>query len=410
MRTRRALYPSLLAPCFDRRQSVQDEAPQRAAKRARVVQNAANASNCFDALPDDLMLSIFIALSSSAGCPADLINAMLTCKRFQNFALNSLVLSNVSVTALKVKPSQWSDGSHRFLTRCAETGNPEACYILGMIRFYCLLDRESGLHLMAWAARSSHSCALHSLAIIQFNGSGRGRVDKNLRAGVGLCAKAAALNHVDAMREYGHCLQDGYGVPKNVMDGRRLILEANAREAAAAVAANSKLGNDLPFTASKIALGCFRQHFFAQNASRKVNKLQQAALQHAALHISDYLDHHPVHKFLQSGGCSLLSDFGCNVPPPKAHIANEFLVDWFALHPPAAGLRLCSHANCGRPETRKHEFRRCSACGSVNYCSRACQALDWKLQHKFDCMSVANWENNPGGGDIRVGGQVIDDS
>ncbi|MCO5600468.1 hypothetical protein L7F22_054581 [Adiantum nelumboides] len=32
------------------------------------------------------------------------------------------------------------------------------------------------------------------------------------------------------MRQLGHCLQDGYGVPKNVPEGRCLLLEANARE------------------------------------------------------------------------------------------------------------------------------------------------------------------------------------
>lgn len=281
-----------------------------------------------------------------------------------------------------------------------------------MIRFYCLHNRKDGLHLLATAAASSHASALHCLAVIQFNGSGGERKDKNLKAGVGLCAKAAALSHVDAMRELGHCLQDGYGVPKNVLDGRRLILEANAREAAAAVTDNSKIsGKELHLTASKIALGCFRQQLFSQPVSRKINRFQRAALQHAVLHISDFLDHHPVYKFLQSGGCSLLSDFGCNVPPSKPDVAHEFLVDWFGLHPPSSGLRLCSHSNCGRPETRRHEFRRCSACGSVNYCSRACQALDWKLQHKFDCLPLAaNLEGNAGEVENRFGDQQMNES
>jgi len=75
-------------------------------------------------------------------------------------------------------------------------------------------------------------------------------------------------------------------------------------------------------------------------------------------------------------------------------VANAFLVDWFAAHPPELGLRLCSHSKCGRPETRRHEFRRCSACGSVNYCSRACQAMDWKLYHRHHCAPVADWEEH----------------
>ena len=54
-------------------------------------------------------------------------------------------------------------------------------------------------------------------------------------------------------------------------------------------------------------------------------------------------------------------------------------------------LRLCSHALCGRPETRRHEFRRCSVCGVVNYCSRACQALHWKMSHKAECVPMDRW-------------------
>ena len=53
------------------------------------------------------------------------------------------------------------------------------------------------------------------------------------------------------------------------------------------------------------------------------------------------------------------------------------------------GARLCSHARCGRPETRQHEFQRCSVCGSANYCSRACQALDWKRAHRGQCGAAA---------------------
>ena len=54
-------------------------------------------------------------------------------------------------------------------------------------------------------------------------------------------------------------------------------------------------------------------------------------------------------------------------------------------------LRLCSHMRCGRKETRRHEFRRCSVCGAANYCSRACQALDWKRAHKAQCVPMDRW-------------------
>ena len=43
-----------------------------------------------------------------------------------------------------------------------------------------------------------------------------------------------------------------------------------------------------------------------------------------------------------------------------------------------------------------HEFRRCSVCGTVNYCSRACQALDWKFRHKAKCAPVERWLDEEG--------------
>lgn len=201
---------------------------------------------------------------------------------------------------------------------------------------------------MAKAAIGSHSAALYALAVIQFNGSGGCKNDKDLRAGVALCARSAFLGHVDALRELGHCLQDGYGVRRNVAEGRRFLLQANARELAAV----------LPPTMW----------------------WRRRRLPHR----------HPV-------ACPLLSDFGCNVPAPEVHPANRFLVEWLGLNEIRSacdGLRLCSNEGCGRPETRCHEFRRCSVCGSVNYCSRACQALHWKFAHKSECRPMDRWLND----------------
>lgn len=216
---------------------------------------------------------------------------------------------------------------------------------------------------MAKAAISSHAPALYSLAVIQFNGSGGSKNDKDLRAGVALCARAAFLGHIDALRELGHCLQDGYGVRQNVPEGRRFLVQANARELAA-VLINPKSG---------------------LNTRAFLNWNPPA---------------HPNHRHANGPGCPLLSDFGCNVPAPEAHPASQFMVEWFASRggTPGSGLRLCSHVGCGRPETRKHEFRRCSVCGGVNYCSRACQALDWKMRHKEECSPVERWVDEDGEG------------
>ena len=52
-------------------------------------------------------------------------------------------------------------------------------------------------------------------------------------------------------------------------------------------------------------------------------------------------------------------------------------------------LRMCSHSACGRIETRQHEFRRCSACGAVNYCSTVCQEHHWVARHRDQCPGMA---------------------
>ncbi|KAE9610488.1 hypothetical protein Lal_00029729 [Lupinus albus] len=308
----------------------------------------------FESLPDDLVISIFTKLSSTASSPSDFVNVLITCKRLKSLALHSLVLSKASSRMFSVKAKNWSESAHRFLKQCADAGNVDACYTLGMIRFYCLKNRASGASLMAKAAMNSHAPALYSLAVIQFNGSGGTKNDKDLRAGVALCARAAFLGHVDALRELGHCLQDGYGVRQNIVEGRRFLIQANARELAAVLSP--------PETAAA------RQWYWSFNPR------------------------------LGHLGCPLLSDFGCNVPAPEAHPASRFMLEWFSVNggSPGSGLRLCSHVGCGRPETRNHEFRRCSVCGAVNYCSRACQALDWKFRHKAECAPVDRWLDEEG--------------
>ncbi|XP_078434556.1 F-box protein At1g67340-like [Wolffia australiana] len=263
------------------------------------------------AVPDDVLVSVLCLVSSAAASPADLAAVILTCKRLRALFSSPPVLARASPGSLAVRAAKWSPSAHLFLKACADAGNLHACYALGMIRFYCLPGaRRGGAAMMARAAIGAHAAALYSLAVIQFNGSGGSKADKNLRAGVALCARAAFLGHVDALRELGHCLQDGYGVRRHAAEGRRFLARANSAE------------------------------------------------------------------LLAPGGCA-----------GEVHPANRFLLDWFAGGAPG-GARLCAHAGCGRPETRQHEFRRCSVCGAAVYCSRACQALDWKLRHRRHCAPL----------------------
>uniref|UniRef100_A0A0D9V9M9 MYND-type domain-containing protein n=1 Tax=Leersia perrieri TaxID=77586 RepID=A0A0D9V9M9_9ORYZ len=320
-----------------------------------------------DELPDDLVLAVLSKLAASASSPSDLLSVHLTCKRLNGLGRNEMVFAKASPASLAVKAAAWSDPVHRFLKRCSDSGNLEACYILGMIRFYCLGNRSGGAALLARAAVGGHAAALYSLAVIQFNGSGGAKSDRDLRAGAALCARAAALGHVDALRELGHCLQDGYGVRRDPAEGRRFLVAANARELTLALAAAAASHRHFPLAAGV-------------------------------------------------AGCPLLSDFGWSLPEADPHPANQFMADWWASRgvqatakksataadaptgddSDGAGgsereLRLCSHVRCGRRETRRHEFRRCSVCGAANYCSRACQALDWKRAHKAQCVPMDRW-------------------
>ncbi|CAA0833157.1 F-box protein [Striga hermonthica] len=249
MRTRRGLcYPRLPNMCAvnNRRRKPPAASGQQPGCRKRMRASPEDGGGCdlFEALPDDIVLCVLCKLSSTAGCPADFINLLMTCKRFNRLGLHSLVLSKACEKMLAVKAQNWSESAHRFLKLCADSGSVEACYTLGMIRFYCLQNRGSGASLMAKAAIASHAPALYSLAVIQFNGSGGSKNDKDLRAGVALCARAAVLGHVDALRELGHCLQDGYGVRRNVAEGRRFLVKANARELALVLVAHPSAALD----------------------------------------------------------------------------------------------------------------------------------------------------------------------
>ena len=47
-------------------------------KRQRISRENAGKSDLFDALPDDLVISILCKLSSTARCPSDLISVLIT--------------------------------------------------------------------------------------------------------------------------------------------------------------------------------------------------------------------------------------------------------------------------------------------------------------------------------------------
>jgi hypothetical protein len=45
----------------------------------------------------------------------------------------------------------------------------------------------------------------------------------------------------------------------------------------------------------------------------------------------------------------------------------------------------CANPSCNKWETEPKDFKTCSRCKLVAYCSRDCQKIDWKAQHKSAC-------------------------
>jgi hypothetical protein len=56
------------------------------------------------------------------------------CKRLNGLGRHDIVFAKASPASLAVKAGAWSEPAQRFLKRCADAGNLEACYILGMVR------------------------------------------------------------------------------------------------------------------------------------------------------------------------------------------------------------------------------------------------------------------------------------
>ncbi|XP_071678358.1 F-box protein At5g50450-like [Lolium perenne] len=268
-----------------------------------------------DDLPDGVIAAILEKVAASARLPADFLSATMTSKRFTETGRSRSVLKKVSARCFDFSAKKWSDGPKTFLQTCAEAGNLDASYILGMITFYCVKLRADGVAKISLAATGGHKDAIYAMAVIMFNGSGAGEESRDIHGATHLCAHAASLGHVIALRELGFCIHDGYGIERDTQEGRRLVALARAREMAEA-----------------------------------------------------------------------LDDHGSLLGQPT--IANKFMVEWFRARDETqieSGngddvLHMCSNRLCGRQETRIREFRQCSLCAMVQYCSRACQARHWS-QH-----------------------------
>ncbi|KAJ3671879.1 hypothetical protein LUZ60_007958 [Juncus effusus] len=306
--------------------------------------------NPFDVLSDDLIVDISCKISATANSPSDLISLKLTCKRFEALVMDKFVLAKATGKSVWISPKSWSEPAHRFLTQCADAGNIEAIYFLGMIEFYCHSRHAIGASLLARAAESFHPEAMYSLAVIQFNGSGylKGgpHCQHNPQNALRLCDLSASVCHPDSLREVGYCLWNG----RDPSHCPRL-------------------------------------------AASYILKAEEVELQNSSGSPSGSPNH--------SDDGTIITNYGFYMENGrKVHPANRFLLEWWWLmdkdqnnREEDHGLKLCGHMFCGRRETRNCEFRRCSICGKTAYCSYACQEIDWKMEHRNMC-NVQNLEED----------------
>ena len=384
------------------------------------------------------------ALNRSATCPKDLANAGMSCKRLADVISHPEVVASASLPALTLPACQWSSSYHAYLAQAASLGNFEASYLLGMIEFYCLNNTKEGLKLLVDSAKSGYAPALHSLSIIHFNSSGGCSGERQLAMGVVLCSSAAQQGHVESLRELGHCLQDGYGIQRNIPEGKRLLLEANLQELSNQPFVGNQFGARTQFKIPALLAGVVQQlqslesthplqakpsvqepssHPISANPPAMTPRPPHSDLPavilppvcHEALQVAvsrlastlslsaaaneKTVSAKPNRKMTTAVELSailctlcdfldpLMSDFGCTIPKQPPHPANAFLLEWFQIQKKLPeDLKACGNVFCGRPETRAHEFRCCALCSGPSYCSRACQALHWKAGHMVACQ------------------------
>ncbi|MGK3744378.1 MAG: hypothetical protein ACI8RD_000375 [Bacillariaceae sp.] len=67
----------------------------------------------------------------------------------------------------------------------------------------------------------------------------------------------------------------------------------------------------------------------------------------------------------------------------------------------------CDGPGCGKEQSKQNKFKKCSRCWGRKYCSKECQAKDWKGRHKLQCR--VNKMTDTGGEMVKVEDGINDD-
>ncbi|CAI7781539.1 unnamed protein product [Closterium sp. NIES-53] len=221
-----------------------------------------------ESLPDEVLIKVLAAVNSTASSPLDVVLPSMINRRWRRASRDREALKRACRGGVAVRARQWCEGAYMFLRRLCENGCLEAAFMLAMILFYCIPGAQfEGGRLLMHSAREGHAASLYTASVLSFNGSALGAQHKDARMGVALCARAAALGHTEAMRELGHCLIDGYGVQRDVQEGWRMLLEAQAAELAPQAYLRSLLSAMSPSPATDCATPSACDNSFASAAA-----------------------------------------------------------------------------------------------------------------------------------------------
>ena len=115
-------------------------------------------------LPKELLTEVLGRVASASF--TDLFNAKLSCKDFFEVAEDDYILQQVSLEKFPIIPYRLSNEESSFLKRCEEFGNPESLFRQGVIDYFSLARKESGLEYLKRAAEKGHLEAIYVYGIV----------------------------------------------------------------------------------------------------------------------------------------------------------------------------------------------------------------------------------------------------
>ncbi|WOK95377.1 hypothetical protein Cni_G04084 [Canna indica] len=181
----------------------------------------------FNSLPQDLVIELCMHVVSTSSTPhEDLRSLRASCSRF--FAASKEKIIGRRMPVKKMDGFRWSDIKNylAFLKYCAESGNLEASYLLGLQEMYTSKDKKiknSGLNHLLNAMEGGHKASTYVAGIILF------KKPETRSLGTRILNKLAALGLSESSSS------STAPESESVMSGGNLLIQTCRREAAATI-------------------------------------------------------------------------------------------------------------------------------------------------------------------------------